>query len=301
MSASRYVLDLVDLAVVYGLGALGLSICVGHAGQLSMAQAASFAVGAYGYAVLGVRYALPGWSALAGAAVGAAALAAVSCLVARHLEDDEFIFGTLALGAVIEGLLRESRFGEEGATAITGVPPLVGRTAGAVSWSAAAGTLLVAAALVAAVHAALRSPWGRLLRGIRDAPALALSLGKRVRVERGWAAAAASLVGSMAGALLAAHEGYVDPSLAATDYAVVLLACVLLGGADRLWGPPLGAVAVVLLPELARLLRVQDATVAQLRQVAVAAALLLLLHLRPAGLLGGRAAGSGGSGGRAVG
>lgn len=290
-----YGLHLLDLVLVYGLSALGLSLCVGHVGQLSMAQAASFGVGAYAYAVFGVACSLPSWAAL-GAATGVAVVfALLQGFIARSLAEDELVFGTLAFNVIIAGLLingtdDRSRLGSlrnltNGPYGITDVPPLPSRALGAEPWLLTLSIAVVVSILLAASHVAITSPWGRLLRAIRDSPTLALSLGKRVFSERARAAEAASFLGSMAGALYAAHARYVDPGVAATDLSVFFLTCLLLGGAASFWGPLLGSTGVVLLPEALRLFGVGGATVASLRVIGYAAVLFALLHLRPGGLL----------------
>jgi branched-chain amino acid transport system permease protein len=290
-----YELHLLSLVLVYGLSALGLSLCVGHVGQLSMAQAASFGVGAYAYAVFAVAYSLPSWAAL-GAATGIAVVfALLQGFIARSLAEDELVFGTLAFNVIIAGLLingtdDKSRLGSlrnltNGPYGITDVPPLPSRALGAEPWLLTLSIAVVVSILLVASYAAITSPWGRLLRAIRDSPTLALSLGKRVFSERARAAEAASFLGSMAGALYAAHARYVDPSVAATDLSVFFLTCLLLGGAASFWGPLLGSAGVVLLPEALRLFGVGGATVASLREIGYAAVLFALLHLRPGGLL----------------
>jgi branched-chain amino acid transport system permease protein len=290
-----YGLHLVDLVLVYGLSVLGLSFCVGHVGQLSMAQAASFGVGAYAYAVFGVAYSLPSWAALVATAGVAVAFSFVVGFIARSLADDEFVFGTLAFNVMIAGLLYNwtdgtSRLGAlrnltNGPYGITDVPPLPSRTLGANPWLLTSAVALVVAILLAASYLALASPWGRLLRAVRDSPTLALSLGKRVFSERARAAEVASFLGSMAGALYAAHARYIDPGAASIDLSVFFLTCLLLGGAASFWGPLLGSAGVVLLPEALRLFGVGGATVASLRVISYAAVLIVLLHLSPGGFL----------------
>jgi len=169
---------------------------------------------------------------------------------------------------------------------IAGVPPLPSRALGAQPWLLGAVVALAVAILLAASHAALASPWGRLLRAVRDSPSLALSLGKRVCTERARAAQASSFLASMAGALYAAAVRYVDPGVASTNLSVFFLTCLVIGGSASFWGPLLGTAGVVLLPEALRFFGVGGATVASLRVIGYAAVLLLLLHLRPAGLLG---------------
>ncbi len=292
----NYGLHLVDLVLIYGLCALGLSLCVGHVGQLSMAQAASFGVGAYGYAVLAVAYSLPSWVALGGATGVSAAFSFVQGLIARSLTDDEFVFATLAFNAVVAGFLYNWTDGfsplgslqnlTNGPYGITDVPPLPSRLLGAERWVGTVAVAVVVAILLTAVHKVMASPWGRLLRAIRDSPTLALSLGKRVPSERERAAQMTSLLGSVAGALYASVARYIDTGVASTDLSVFFLTCLLLGGAASFWGPLLGSAGVVLLPEALRLFGVGGATVASLRVIGYATALFALLHFRPRGLLG---------------
>ncbi len=290
-----YGLHLLDLILVYGLAAVGLSLSVGHVGQLCMAQAASFGLGAYAYAVFGVGYAWPSWAALGGAVAVGLLFAFCQGFIARSLAEDEFVFGTLAFNVMVGGCLYNGTDGvsplgslrnlTNGPYGISDVPPLPNRMLGASPLVYTVFAALAVAILLAAIHAAVASPWGRLLHAIRDSPRLALSLGKEVFSERARAAEAASLLGSVAGALYAAHARYVDPSLASTDLSVFFLTCLLLGGAASFWGPLLGCAGVVALPEALRWFGAGGATVASLRVIGYAVILVVLLHVRPTGLV----------------
>jgi branched-chain amino acid transport system permease protein len=260
-----------------------------------MAQAASFGIGAYAYAIFSVAFSLPSWAALIAAAGAAVAFSFVLGFIGRSLSGDEFVFGTLAFNVMVAGLLHNWTDGTSplgglrnltnGPYGITDVPPLPSRDLGAEPWFLTLSVTLVVVILLAGAYAALASPWGRLLHAVRDSPTLALSLGKRVFSERARAAEVASFLGSMAGALYAAQARYIDPSVASTDLSVFFLTCLLLGGATSFWGPLLGSAGVVLLPEALRLFGVGGATVASLRVIGYAAVLLVLLHFRPEGLL----------------
>lgn len=296
--SAYYLIHLVQLVLIFGLATLGLSICAGHSGQLSMAQAASFGIGAYTYSVVSLSSGLMAWQAIALAFLLSITFAVIPAYIAFKLSGDEFTFGTLALSIFIAGIVANSTDGTSplgtlsnltnGPYGISDVPALPGILPDLEPWSSAAETAVAIALLATMLFFAIGSRWGLLLRAIKDSPELALSLGKSIYLERAAAAFLASILGSISGAFYAAHVRYVDPSIASTDLSVFFLTCLLIGGATNFFGAWLGTAAVVLLPESLRLLGVGGPTVASLRVIGYSTALLLLIHLRPLGLMSRR-------------
>jgi branched-chain amino acid transport system permease protein len=145
------------------------------------------------------------------------------------------------------------------------------------------------------VWALMRSPWGRVLKGIREDEDAVRSLGKNVFAYKMQALVVGGMIGAMGGIVYVLPSAVI-PSSYTTSLTFFLWTILLLGGAATVLGPSLGAVIfwVVLallgnlLPELAQagILPMTDIQAGTLRYILVGVALMLLVIFRPQGILG---------------
>jgi branched-chain amino acid transport system permease protein len=250
---SRYVLGMLVFIALNGLSAVALSLVMGFAGQVSLGQAAFFAVGAYVSGVLTATYNWNGWAALP-VAVGAAALLAFAVgLPIFRLSGLLLAMATLAFGIIVYYVLVNWSAVTGGPSGLTGVPPLA---IGGVrfdtdarmlwlAWGSLLFVLTVAGNLV-------DSRIGRALRALHGSEAAAEAVGiDTARLKLGVFVLAAAVT-ALAGSLYAHYLTFINPSPFGFAYSVELLVMVVLGGAASLWGAVLGAAAVVLLVEALR-------------------------------------------------
>jgi len=292
-----YSLHLLMLLFVYTMAACSLNMVIGYCGLLNLAHAGYFALGAYTYALCTLAL---GWGyipATLSAAVLAAALSLCLSVPARRFKGDFFVLISLAVQLVFFGLfynwyssdhppgtlenLTNGPFGLEG----VGRPEFLGKELDR------GPSLIIFAGVFAAIVLAgsywiLTSPWGRLLKAIRDDEIAVRSLGKSPGKARTEVMAIACAVAAVAGSLYASYLGYVDPSLSSLDQSMLFLAMVLLGGVERFWGPMVGAAVLLLLPELLREVGFSGQIAPSLRNIIVGVVLCILMHSRPEGLLG---------------
>ena len=114
----------------------------------------------------------------------------------------------------------------------------------------------------------IRSPWGRLLKAIRDDELAARSLGKNSRLVKVQVFAVACALAAVSGAIYCSYVTYIEPSAASIDESILLLSMVLVGGVGNFRGPLVGAFVLLAIPELLRLAQLPDATAANLRLLA---------------------------------
>jgi branched-chain amino acid transport system permease protein len=146
---------------------------------------------------------------------------------------------------------------------------------------------LVVAGLCAVVcWLLLSSPWGRLLKALRDDELAARGLGKNTRIAKLQVFAIASGMVAIAGAIYAAYVGYIDPSAASLDQSVLFLCMVIVGGSGNFRGPLIGALILLAIPEVLRFVAIPDAIAANLRLMAYGVLLMVMMHFRPQGLAG---------------
>lgn len=149
------------------------------------------------------------------------------------------------------------------------------------------------------VWALMRSPWGRVLKGIREDENAVLSLGKNVFVYKMQALIIGGLFGSLAGILFTLPTGAVQPANYGSELTFFLWTVLLLGGMATVFGSVLGAMIfwVVLsltqgillgLIESGYITILSSAQAGQLRYILVGVALMLLMIFRPQGIMGNK-------------
>jgi branched-chain amino acid transport system permease protein len=149
-----------------------------------------------------------------------------------------------------------------------------------------AWVLCGAVALV--VRRMVRSPYGRVLRAIREDEILARAAGKNVTRFLVSAFAVSAVGASASGAVYAHYMTFIDPSSFGVMESVLILSAVIIGGAGSRWGPLAGATVLVVLPEILRFVGMASYAAACLRQVLYGVLLVAFVVWHPRGLLGDR-------------
>jgi branched-chain amino acid transport system permease protein len=252
---SRYVVGTLVFIGLNALAALGLSLVMGFAGQVSLGQAAFFAIGAYVSGVLSASWGWNPWASLAVAvAVGAATAYAVG-LPIFHLSGLLLAMATLGFGIIVYYVLVNWSSVTGGPSGLTGIPPLaVGGfrfdTDARMLWLTW-GLLLLTLGLAGNL---VDSRIGRALRAVHGSEAAAQAAGiDTTRLKLGVFSLAGAIT-ALAGALYAHYLTFINPSPFGFTYSVELVVMVVLGGVASLWGAVLGAAAVVALVEALRAL-----------------------------------------------
>jgi branched-chain amino acid transport system permease protein len=237
---------------VMTVAAIGLNLTLGYAGQVSMAQAAFVGIGAYITALLTTK----GWPFWSGFALSGLACFAVGWLLgypALRVQHHYLAFVTLAFNTLVFLILRNEEWLTGGNYGIPGIPrPTV------LGWATDRPLdfyffcLGILTLVSLATWWLIRSPWGRAFVALRENPIRALSLGVDTRRYTLMAFAIGAGVGGLAGALYAPLVQFIDPVPFALALSLNLLLMVVVGGSGYFFGPFLGAVVAVLLPEWMR-------------------------------------------------
>lgn len=252
---SSYVLGTLVFVGLNGLAALALSLVMGFAGQVSLGQAAFFAVGAYVSGVLTAQYGWNGWLGLLAAALAGATVALAVGLPVFRLSGLLLAMATLGFGVILYYVLVNWSAVTGGPSGLGGIPPLaVGRyvfdTDGRALYLVG-GVLLLALGLTANL---VDSRVGRALRALHGSASAAAAAGiDTTRLKLTVFAVAGGLT-ALAGGLYAHYVRFINPSPFGVGYSVELVVMVVLGGAASLWGAVLGAGVVVTLVEVLRAL-----------------------------------------------
>ncbi len=303
--------------IVFCLAAIGLNVHFGYTGLLNFGQAAFVAMGAYGVGISVTYLAAPLW---VGVLVGLGAATVLALLLGGptlRLRADYLAIATIATAEIIRFVARSSTADEitGGSNGINGMArefyalnPFPTGTYGFGPWTynerglwiRLVGIALILLSLLV-VGLLVNSPWGRVLKGIREDEDAVRSLGKNVFSYKLQALVLGGLIGALAGIVLSLSRGSVQPDNYATQLTFLAYTALLLGGAARLWGPVLGSIILwVTLSLTDTVLRsavsagyiptwlMDGVQVGQVRFILVGLALMLLMAFRPQGILGDR-------------
>lgn len=300
------------VAGIYTILSLGLQVQFGFAGLLNFGQVGFMALGAYTMAILVVK---EGWSVWLAAPLGIAAAAVGGLLVGlptMRLRADYFAIVTIAFSEIIRYVATNDTSltgGSQGTIALGRIGTAseyngewsrfqshVQHTLG---FSSSDATMLVlvwavAVVLLTLTWLALRTPWGRVLRAIRDDEDAAASLGKNVFAYKLQALAIGAALAGVAGLFYAWEFSFFSPDdfqPLLTFFAWMIL---LLGGVGRVWAVPVGAAVFGFIFAGTRFLNFPPFTWvasderAYIRLIIIGLIILVLVVLRPQGLLGKR-------------
>lgn len=237
------------LTGLYAVTAIGLSLLMGYAGQVSLGQAVFFAIGAYTAAVLSL-HGVPAVPALIAAPVLAAAVAAAVGVPILRLRGHYLAFATLAFQLIVLSVIANTAF-LGGGLGFTGIPPL--GIGGAVLTSSRGYAWLVwavTAVLMALTLNIARSRPGRALRALATSEAAAESAGiPVVRYKLATFALSAAYAG-FAGGIYVFFIGYAAPGSFPVQLSVELVVMVVIFGLGSVWGALLGAVGISILVQV---------------------------------------------------
>ncbi|GAA3588840.1 MULTISPECIES: high-affinity branched-chain amino acid ABC transporter permease LivM [Marinobacter] len=299
---SRGSVDLATLVLIYVMLALGLNVVVGLAGLLDLGYVAFYAVGAYTFALLSQYFGISFWLALPLGACLAALFGLVLGFPVLRLRGDYLAIVTLGFGEIIRILLNNMTWLTGGPNGIGGIPDptLFGMEFGrrikeegnssfhevfGIAYSSEHKIIfLYLIALVLAVFTAVvirrftKMPVGRSWEALREDEIAARSLGlSRTSVKLSAFTIGAFFAG-FAGTVFASKQGFISPESFVFLESAIILAIVVLGGMGSQIGVILAAIAVVILPELAR-------EFSEFRMLIFGAAMVLMMVWRPQGLL----------------
>jgi len=276
---STYGIHVANLVLTFVMLALGLSIVLGHAGQVNLAQAAFFGMGAYASAVLTVKVGLGYWVAFPLSVVATGLLGLLVALPSLRVQSHYLGIVTLGLSIAFSAVLVNASFTGQ-AIGLPGlpVPPFFG-----IDLSDEYNyyyVLLVAAVLLFALALLMmRTGLGRRFHAMRDDSLAAAHVGIEVPVYRLMSFVIAACYAGVAGALYAGLIQYVSPDTFNLGIMFLLLAMVIVGGRDNLYGAALGATVLLFV-------RQQFDNLQQYQQIAYGLLIVAMVVVAPAGLAG---------------
>ena len=249
---SPYYVGLVIKMMVFALFAMSLDLLLGYAGMPSLGHAAYFGMAAYTTGLLALKAGWSVWFALPAGIAMAALTSIVFGLLALRTRGSYFLMITLALSQVLWGIA----FGWRSLTGGDDGLPEVPRPNLSLPWSMSDNTpfyyfvLLFFVVGTMVLVRIVASPFGYVLRGIRESDTRMLVLGYNVWRYKLVAFVLAAAFAGLAGCLYVYFNRFVSPDYVHVVRSAEVLLMVILGGAGTLIGPAVGATLIVLLENL---------------------------------------------------
>jgi branched-chain amino acid transport system permease protein len=277
--ADAKTLTLATTALIYCLCAQGLNFQYGVAGQLSIAQGATWGVGAYTAALLAQNASLSIWVAMPVAILLCAFMGVLVGLPSLRVLGNYYVIVTFAIASMFVVITDNLTIvgADQGIFITRSISPVagiqVGSTRGLFYLS---GILCVLGIGIASIiH---KTEWAKRLRVAADNIDLARSLGIRVRSERFASFAVAGAFAGVSGVLYAYSTSYVQPDSYGTAIGIVFVLIVVLGGTGTILGPLIGSLFIVFLPDVLPFSPYAD-------QIMYGVILILVILIIPRGLV----------------
>jgi branched-chain amino acid transport system permease protein len=324
VTSQTFVVGVVVVAGIYALVALGLQLNVGYTGISNFGAAGFMAIGAYTMGILVVKAGISFWLAFPLAIVATILFGLLIGLPSLRLRADYFAIATLAMAEVVRLFAQNARSltgGNQGLfcdlngsngcfnDAWNNVAGSINDFLGTLGWSgtsAGSGAAswdgpnslfpLLIVVWVAVVLVAMgliyitRSPWGRVLRAVREDEDAARALGKNALSYKLQSLAIAGAIGAVAGMFYALELTTIHPLDFQPLFTFFAFGVLILGGLTSYWGVPVGAIILMAIIEGTRYVDIglSEPRVAAMRFALIGLILILLMAFRPQGLFGKR-------------
>ena len=294
IDSNQYRIDVLTMAGIYAILAIGLNIVIGYTGLLHLGHAAFYAIGAYSYALLN-RYAELGfWEALPLCAAITGIAGVLIGFPSLRLRGDYLAIVTLGAGEIVRICLRNLSI-TGGPNGIDGIShptvPFISSSGismydfGLKSWPYYYLVLFILLILIVCSRRMETSRIGRAWAAIREDEVAAEAMGIDTAKMKLAAFGIGAVCAGIAGCIFAAKQGAISPDSFGFITSVSVVSMVVLGGLGNVYGVILGAVILTLLPEA---LRELPAGFTTYRMLVFGMALILMMLLRPQGILGTR-------------
>ncbi|HEY4806167.1 MAG TPA: branched-chain amino acid ABC transporter ATP-binding protein/permease [Roseiarcus sp.] len=279
VKTDAYIGNILMQAATYAIAVFGLSIVLGLCGQINLAQAAFFALGAYSVALGTVDYHLPFWLCLVGGMALALAAGATLGLSTLRLGGHYLAMVTISFQQILTVVLLNAIGFTHGPDGVSSIPRPTGFASGQ------AFLALVVAILAFSGYFVWRLPdtrLGRAMRAVRDNELAASASGIDIFRTKLIAFALAAMLGGLGGGLFAGGFSYISPDQFAFSDSIVLLTMALLGGVSSPIGSAIGTGLLILIPEWLRFLK----SVPGLYLAVYGVAVILIVMFMPDGIWG---------------
>jgi len=283
----EYILHILVIAGIYIILTLSLNLIVGFTGLPALGHAAFMCIGAYTSSLLALNMGVPPWIGLIIGACFAAVSGVVIGYPAVRLKGDYLALATFGLGVIVYSIsknwvsLTRGPMGLPGITQFSVIGYQLSETW--VYLLLVTGFVLITLFVIRRI---VNSPFGRILRSIREDETASEALGKDTNKHKLMVFIIGAFFAGIAGSLYAHYITFIDPSSFTVMESITILLMVIFGGMGSISGSIVGALILVIFPELLRFLGMPSSIAAPARQMIYGLLLVILMIRRPEGIMG---------------
>lgn len=282
-----YIINLAILFSIYAILGISLNLVVGYTGLLSVAQAAFYGVGAYVTAILLTSLGLNFFLSIVIGVLITAIISFLIGIVLSKFSGDYFVLGSLGFNAILFSIFLNWQGLTKGPVGIAGI---IKPTLFELSFSSNLSFLILVLVFLALTYLVsrfiARSSFGRVLKAVREDEKAIQVFGYNTLHYKLAIFVISAGMAAVAGSFFASYITFIEPTGFDIMESILILTIIILGGLANLRGSILGALFLILLPEILRFIGFPVDIAAQMRQVVYGILLILLMLYRPQGLLG---------------
>ncbi|UTR05336.1 branched-chain amino acid ABC transporter permease [Alkalihalobacillus sp. LMS6] len=282
LTSNQYFIYVLTIAFIWSIAVYGMNIIGGYTGQLSLAHAGFFAIGAYSLGILTVDVGMPFWVAFLCAIAITTTIGLLVGLVALRTKEHFFAIYTLCVGYIIYLVIYQWDELTGGVRGLIGIPAPT--AIGPLSFDSGIGTyylvLLFLLLTILFVKGIATSLVGRTYMAIRNSEDLAQTIGINTMKQKLISFVLSTLLAGVAGALYASTVRFIGPDLSYTMMTFDMLTYLIVGGIGTLFGPLVGTLLIVVLTQGLQFME-------EYRMIVFGPLLVLLVIFYPKGIVGG--------------
>lgn len=280
---NNYYMNIIIKVLIYIIMALGLNILVGYTGLVSLGQAGFVAIGAYTSTILVTKLGFNFFISLLAVSIIAVIFGILMGLPTLRLTGTYLSIVTLGFGEIIRTIIIVWDPVTNGPLGIRNIPPpsIFGIELTMSNGGLYLLTLIFTLLVLYFCNSLYKSKTGRAMRAIRQDETASIMMGINTTYYKVLAFILSAIICAIAGSIYATQLGYIDQNTFTFDMSTLILSIVILGGMGTLRGMVVGAIILIVFPELSRSLM-------DYRFVLYGLVLVLMMRYRPQGLLGWR-------------
>ena len=283
----EYLLHILIISGIYIILTLSLNLILGYTGIPALGHIAFACVGAYTSSLLALNYGISPWVGLLIGAVFASLLGIIIGFPSMRLKGDYLALATFGFGVIVYSISKNWVDLTRGPMGLPGIPKF--SFFGFELQPVWAYLILIIAFVFITTFVISRivdSPFGRVLRSIREDEIASLSIGKNINKDKLIVFVVGAFFAGIAGSLYAHYITFIDPSSFTVMESIAVLLMVVFGGMGNIKGSFIGALVLVIFPEMLRFLGMPSSIAAPLRQMIYGLLLIVLMRKRPQGIIG---------------
>lgn len=283
----EYLLHIFVIAGIYIILTLSLNLIVGFTGLPALGHIAFSCIGAYTSSLLALNLGVSPWIGLLIGACVAMISGVIIGYPAIRLKGDYLALATFGFGVIVYSIAKNWVSLTRGPMGLPGIPPfsIFGFQLSRV-WLYLLLVLIFVLITIFVIRRIVDSPFGRILRSIREDEIASESLGKNTTKYKLLVFVIGAFFAGIAGSLYAHYITFIDPSSFTVMESITVLLMVIFGGMGSISGSIVGAIILVVLPELLRFLGMPSSIAAPMRQMIYGLLLTILMLKRPQGIMG---------------